>query len=135
MAAVNKSTAAAAVAWTFRNMESFGGDPERVFVGGASAGGYLACMVTLDPRWLGAYQIDPNRIAGLISLSGQAITHFTVRAERGIPGHQPLVDDLAPLFHVRSDAPPILLVTGDRELELLGRYEENAYFQRILREH
>jgi len=43
------------------------------------------------------------------------------------------VDELAPLYHVRAEAPPLLLVTGDRDLELLGRYEENAFFQRMLR--
>jgi hypothetical protein len=26
-----------------------------------------------------------------------------------------------------------LLITGDRELELLGRYEENAYFLRMMK--
>ncbi|MEM7314177.1 MAG: alpha/beta hydrolase, partial [Planctomycetota bacterium] len=36
-------------------------------------------------------------------------------------------------FHVRKDCPPILLVTGDRDLEMLGRYEENAYFWRMLK--
>jgi len=34
---------------------------------------------------------------------------------------------------VRPDAPPLLLITGDRELELLGRYEENAYLMRMMR--
>jgi hypothetical protein len=43
------------------------------------------------------------------------------------------VDDLAPLFHVRKDAPPLLLITGDRELEMLGRYEENAYLMRMMK--
>ena len=37
------------------------------------------------------------------------------------------------LFHVRKDLPPIIVITGDRELELLGRYEENAYFVRMLK--
>ena len=40
---------------------------------------------------------------------------------------------LAPLFHVRADAPPLLLITGDREKELLGRYEENAYMMRMMK--
>jgi hypothetical protein len=44
-----------------------------------------------------------------------------------------VIDALAPLFHVRKDAPPILLVTGDRDRELLGRYEECAYFGRMMR--
>ena len=58
---------------------------------------------------------------------------MTVRKEKGIPNTQPLVDSFAPLYHVRPDAPPILLITGDRELEMLGRYEENAYFMRMLK--
>jgi acetyl esterase/lipase len=124
--------AAAAVAWAFRHIKEFGGDPDLVFVAGHSAGGYLTCMVGLDKRWLAAYGIDADRIAGLIPYSGQTITHFTIRAERGIPREQPVVDDLAPLYHVRRDAPPILLITGDRDSELLGRYEETAYFWRML---
>lgn len=36
------------------------------------------------------------------------------------------------MYHVRPDAPPLLLITGDRELELLGRYEENAYMMRMM---
>lgn len=125
--------AAAAVAWVFNNIKSYGGDSTMIFVSGHSAGGYLASMVGLDKRWLQAHQIDANRIAGLIPFSGHTITHFTIREERGIKGTQPIVDDLAPLYHVRADAPPLLLITGDRELEMLGRYEENAYMMRMMK--
>lgn len=124
--------AAAAVAWTFRNIEKHGGSSSRIFVSGHSAGGYLTSMVGLDKRWLAAHEIDADGIAGLIPFSGHTITHFTVRAEQGIDGRQPIIDDMAPLFHVRKDAPPLLLVTGDRDLELLGRYEENAYLWRMM---
>ena len=44
-----------------------------------------------------------------------------------------VVDDMAPLYHVRKDAPPYIIMTGDRELELLGRYEENAYMMRMMK--
>ncbi|QDS88803.1 Lipase 2 [Rosistilla ulvae] len=125
--------AAAAVAWTFRNIAKYGGSPEKIFVSGHSAGGYLTSMVGLDTRWLAAHDIDANDIAGLIPYSGHTITHFTIRAERGIGGKQPIVDDLAPLYHVRKDAPPLLLITGDRDLEMLGRYEENAYLWRMMK--
>lgn len=124
--------AAASVAWTIGNIEKYGGSSKRVFVSGHSAGGYLTSMIGLDKRWLAAYEIDANDLAGLIPFSGHTITHFTVRAERGIDGKQPIIDDMAPLFHVRKDAPPLLLITGDRELEMLGRYEENAYLWRMM---
>ncbi|MEZ6128432.1 MAG: alpha/beta hydrolase [Planctomycetaceae bacterium] len=124
--------AAAAVAWVFQNVSTYGGSADRIFVSGHSAGGYLTSMIGLDKHWLKAYDIDADQIAGLIPFSGHTITHFTVRAERGIDGKQPIIDEMAPLFHVRADAPPLLLITGDRELEMLGRYEENAYLWRMM---
>jgi acetyl esterase/lipase len=125
--------AAAAVAWVFRNIAGYGGHPEAVFVAGHSAGGYLTFMIGLDKRWLNVHNTDADRIAGLIPMSGHTITHMTVRKERGISDTQPVVDEYAPLYHVRPDAPPMLLMTGDRELEMLGRYEENAYLLRMMK--
>ncbi len=40
--------AAAAVAWIFNNIEKYGGSPDRIFLTGHSAGGYLAMMLDLD---------------------------------------------------------------------------------------
>ena len=123
---------AAGVAWTFKNIERFGGDPDKIILLGGSAGAYLASLITLDKKWLNKHDVDPDQLLGLIPLSGHTITHLTVRKEQGIPKEQPLIDQYAPLYHVRGDAPPMLLITGDRELEMLGRYEENAYFARML---
>ena len=111
--------AAAAVAWVFDNIEKYGGASELIFVSGHSAGAYLAMMVGLDKRWLKPYRIDSDRIAALLPLSGNTITHLTIRKERGIPDTQPYVDEYAPLYHVRHDAPPLILMTGDRELEMM----------------
>lgn len=125
--------AVAAVAWTFKNIEKYGGDVSRIVVSGHSAGGYLASMVGLDKKWLADFGIDANQIALLVPFSGHTITHFTIREECGIEGTQPVVDEFAPLYHVRADAPPLVLITGDRELEMLGRYEENAYLWRMMK--
>lgn len=125
--------AAAAVAWVFKNIDKYGGDPGRIYVSGHSAGGYLAAMVGLDKTRLNRYELDANQIAGLIPFSGQMITHFAERKSRGIADTQPVVDQLAPLYFVRPDAAPLLLITGDRELEMLGRYEENAYMMRMMK--
>lgn len=124
--------AAAAVAWTIQHIESYGGSRKKVFVAGHSAGGYLAAMVGMDRRWLQPHRLNAEDLAGIIPFSGHSITHFTIRAERGIPDQQPVVDNMAPLYHVRKNLPPMLLITGDRDLEMLGRYEETAYFWRML---
>lgn len=126
--------AAAAVAWVVRHIASYGGDPRKIFVAGHSAGGYLTTMVGMDKRWLAPYGIDPDTtFVALIPYSGQAITHFARRREMGKAETEPWADDMAPLSHVRPDCPPLLLLSGDREQEMLGRYEENAYFWRMLR--
>ena len=46
---------------------------------------------------------------------------------------QPSIDEFAPLYYVRPDAPPLIIVSGDREMEMLGRYEENTYFWRMMK--
>lgn len=125
--------AAEAVAWVFSEIEKFGGDVSKIFVSGHSAGGYLTSMVRLDKHWLAKYSVDADSIAGLAPFSGQAITHFAHREQRGIKSTQPVIDELAPLFHVRPDAPPLIIVSGDRNMELLGRYEESAYFWRMMK--
>lgn len=125
--------AAAAVAWTFKNIEKYGGDKSKIFVAGHSAGGYLTSMIGFEKKWLARYDVDADSIAGLIPYSGQSITHFAHRKSLGIPELQATVDEYAPLFHIRKDAPPYIIITGDCELELYGRYEENLYLWRMLK--
>lgn len=125
--------AACAIAWVFDNIERYGGSPDKVYLTGHSAGGYLVSMVGLDKSRLARYGMDIDRVKGIIPFSGQMITHFEERRTRGISDKLPIVDRMAPLYHVRGDAAPILLLSGDREREMLGRYEENAYMYRMLK--
>lgn len=125
--------AAAGLAWVFNNISNYGGDVSKIFVSGHSAGGYLTLMLGYDKSYLNKYGIDTNKIAALIPYSPQVITHFTNRKERGISEMQPIIDKYAPLYYVSADVPPTLLITGDREEELFGRYEENAYLWRMLK--
>lgn len=125
--------AAAAVAWTFNNISNYGGSPDKIFVAGHSAGGYLLSLIGLDKKWLEKYNIDADSIAGLIPYSGQVLTHYAVREQRGITPLQPYIDEYAPLFHARKDCPPYVIISGDRNEELFGRYEENAYMWRLMK--
>lgn len=127
--------AAAAVAWTFKNIGARGGDPSKIFVTGISAGGYLTAMVGLDKSYLDAHHIDANRIAALIPVTGQMITHQTVRVEQGIEPSRfrPTIDRFAPLYHVRKDAPPTYCITGGWEVDMLMRAEENLYFVSMMK--
>lgn len=126
---------AAAVAWVLRHLNTFGGDPRKVFVAGYSAGAYLTMMLALDKSYLAAHDVDADSILGYIPLAGQCITHMTIRKEQGItPDWRPTIDRYAPLFHIRADARPMLCVTGDWPLDIRCRAYENAYFVAMLKE-
>ena len=125
--------AAEAVAWAFRHAKQYGGNPRKIVVSGHSAGGYLSMMLCLDKSWLKRYQVDADSVWQYIPFSGQAITHYNVRKMQGIQPLQPTIDRYAPLYWVRPDCPPLVLIGGDRELELYGRFDENQYLARMMK--
>ncbi|MCX5658129.1 MAG: alpha/beta hydrolase fold domain-containing protein [Planctomycetota bacterium] len=125
--------AAAAVAFVARHIASFGGDPGRIFVSGHSAGGYLAALRGLDAACLRDAGVDERRVAGLIPVSGQMVTHFTIRGQNGVPdaGTRPVIDAAAPCYHARADAAPTLLIAGGNDMAM--RTDENRYLAALLR--
>ncbi len=62
--------AAAALAWVRANISRYGGDPGRIFVSGHSAGAHLAALIAIDRQYLGAHGVDPEALAGIITIDG-----------------------------------------------------------------
>lgn len=122
---------AAVTAWARGALAAHGFGCRRLFLGGVSAGAYLVAMVALDRRWLAAHGADPSILAGVIPLSGQMTSHFAYRKAIGHPENQPLIDAAAPLWHVRADAPPMLLIAGSDDIPC--RPEENRYMEAAMR--
>jgi arylformamidase len=59
----------AAAAWVYRNARSFGGDPERLFISGHSAGGHLVAML-MATDWSAFAGLPPDAIKGGCGISG-----------------------------------------------------------------
>lgn len=118
--------AAASVAWIIDHAADYGIDSGKVFVSGHSAGAYLASMAGTDPQYLAAYGHATDELAGLIPISGQMVTHGTVRSEQGLPLEHPVIDAAAPIYHVGTKLPPILAIAGSADMP--ARPEENRYF-------
>jgi len=123
--------AAAAFAWTVRNIAQYGGNPHKVFIGGHSAGGYLAMMVGFDEKRLAPFNLSLADVAGIAQVSGQVFTHYTVREERGLKRYQTIADEAAPAFYVKRTLPPILSIYADNDM--VGRAEENQYLIAMLK--
>lgn len=58
-----------AVAWIYRNAESFGGDPGRIFVSGHSTGAHLASVVATTD-WRAAFDLPADIVKGVLCSSG-----------------------------------------------------------------
>lgn len=125
--------ATAAIAWTVRNIGKYGGDSTKVYVGGHSAGGYLTLMAGLDDSYLEPYGIEPASLAGFYPISGQTMTHYTIRKEMGLPMEIPYLDKYAPLAHIRKDTAPIFIIVGQAALEMDCRTAENYYLFEALK--
>ena len=74
-----------------------------------------------------------DSVAAYLPVSGQTVTHFTIRKERGLPDGIPVVDEYAPVNKARKETAPLVLITGDKHLEMAARYEENALLEAVLK--
>ncbi len=107
---------ASAIAWTHKEIASYGGDPDRVVIAGHSAGAYNVVTTALEEQWLGRRGLSSDAIAGVIGLSGPYdFVPFDSESTIASFGH---VDDPAatqPITHARLDGPPMLLIHGDKD--------------------
>lgn len=125
--------AAEALAWVYNHIEDFGGNKHKLFVSGHSAGGYLSLILALDKHYLARHGLDADQMTAYFPISGQTVTHFTIRAERQLRKGIPVIDEYAPIWHARKDTAPIFLITGNRNLEMADRLEENALLYSVLK--
>ncbi|WP_432201496.1 alpha/beta hydrolase [Erythrobacter sp. W53] len=114
--------AASAVKWVHDNIADYGGDPEQIVLAGHSAGAYNAVMVALEPRWLERADLSEQAIKGVIGLAGPYdFLPFTSDGAKRAFGDEEDPSITQPVNFVRSDAPPMLLMTGDADTTVRPR--------------
>jgi len=120
--------AAASFAWVKRHIAEYGGDADRVFASGYSAGGYLVALLATDARYLAAHMLTPRDIRGAVPVSA-----FYWVERRGVaPDRDPSVwgtdravwADASPAHHLGTSAPPMLILYADHDED--WRREQNV---------
>jgi acetyl esterase/lipase len=107
---------ASAIAWVHANIAKYDGDADRIFIMGHSAGAHIAMMTALDPQWLAANNLTPNVIKGVIGLAGPYdFLPLTSDSSKIALGQWPNLTETQPITYARGDAPPLLLLTGDKD--------------------
>ena len=115
-----------AIAWVFNNIEKYGGDPNRIFVGGHSAGGHLTSLVTLkSAQYLGARGLPDDVITACLPMSAV----FDVRLANAEPGGtretvslillENREDDLdaSPVEHTAGNVTPFFVSWGEHDTD------------------
>jgi Esterase/lipase len=119
--------AAQAVAWTYDNYKDI-----KIYVGGSSAGAYMAMMLAFDKRYLSEFGIDSDSVSGYVFDAAQPTAHFNILRELGIDTRRVIIDDRAPLYHITGDRnyPPMLVICADNDIK--SRYEQTLLFMSTL---
>ena len=107
---------ALALAWAARHAQQYGGDPQRLYLMGHSAGAYNAAMVALDPHWLAATGTPHSAVRGWIGLAGPydfiPVQNQDTRPVFFYPDTPP---ESQPINHVAANSPPALLLAPARD--------------------
>ncbi len=113
---------AAALAWVKANIAGYGGDPDRIYLLGHSAGAYNAAMLALDRQWLGREGLADDTIKGVVGLAGPY--DFLPLDGESVElafGDAPRIEQTQPVAFARGDAPPMLLATGTADTTVKPR--------------
>ena len=129
-----------ALAWVHRNIDQYGGDPNRLFVGGHSAGGHYASLMALKKGHAERRGMPADVVKGCFPMSAPLET----RRDKLEPGgrREKLVDallereddgvDASPLAQVDANDIPFLVTYGSRDVP--GIMADNRLFAELLNE-
>jgi acetyl esterase/lipase len=107
--------AAAAIAWVYGHIERFGGDRNKIFLTGWSAGGYLTALLALDERYLKEHGLSSGMLSGAAPISGFFyVDQVAPDRPKDVWGENERVWlEASPSQYVRADAPPMLFIYAD----------------------
>lgn len=107
-----------AIAWSYRNAGSFGGDPERLYVSGHSAGGHLTAMA-MTHDWSAGAELPADLIKGGCAISGvfdlEPVRLCYLNDEVRLD--ERAVRDNSPLHRVGPGGGPLVVAVGGGETD------------------
>ncbi|MFN4217973.1 MAG: alpha/beta hydrolase [Candidatus Bipolaricaulia bacterium] len=133
---------ARAFAWVHKNIAQYGGNAEKIFVMGHSAGGHLTALLALDEKYLQVHGLALSAIKGAIPISG--IYDLSIEPPgpfnlyQIVFGADPQVRrDASPITHAGPSKPPFLIMYAQFDfpgfdaqarqlLSLLREYDNEA---------
>jgi len=115
--------AAKAIKWVKENIARFGGNPDKIFVSGHSAGGHLAALISVRDDYFGKLGIV-NPIKGTILIDAAGLDMYSFLKQENYPADNTYIQTFtnnpdnwkagSPLYHLHKGMPPMLIYVGGR---------------------
>jgi acetyl esterase/lipase len=113
-----------AVVWTTQHIAEFGGDPNRIFTMGHSAGGGLAALLATKDELFTKLGLPRNPVKGAILDDPGGLDMFDYLKKMQYPNDQQYLvsfgkdpdvwRSVSPMYYVGKDSPPMLIYIGGR---------------------
>lgn len=116
---VGLNDVADAIGWIYDNIADHGGNRDRLFVGGHSAGGHYTPLLALTSDWQGSRGLPGDVIKGCLPISG--VYQFGEGSglsmrPRFLGAEDAETDRTAsPIHHISAGAPPFLIAYGTED--------------------
>lgn len=114
---------AKAVKWVKENIKNYGGNPDKIFISGHSAGGHLAALVAIKKEYFSRVGIA-NPLKGIILIDAAGLDMYGyLKSENFEPGNSYLNTfsndpkiwkEASPIYFLHKDMPPLLIYRGSR---------------------
>ncbi len=124
---------ARAVAWVHGHIDAYGGNPDRLFLMGHSAGAHLISRLAFDPALLDPYGLTPEAVCGVVAVSGAAfdLTDAEIVAgksrayfEKRFGATDDWQRQVSTLPFLTAEAPPFLILYAEGESRRLQRQSQ-----------
>ena len=112
--------AAAAVAWIHQNVARYGGDPDRIHIGGHSAGAFLTSLLTVRPDVQRKHGIADGVIKSCFPVSGgydsRDPTIYGGEAKKArVPAGSSMADAISAITHVSETKTPFFITWAEND--------------------
>jgi hypothetical protein len=118
---------AQAINWTKENIATYGGDPNRIFITGHSAGGHLAALATMDKT----YNVPQNTIKGIILNDAAGLDMFSYFKQVPPTSNNDYVTTwskdpdtwkaASPYYYIDQQTPDMLLYVGTKTYQSIEK--------------
>ena len=109
--------------WVALNIDRYGGDPDKIFVSGHSAGGHLAALVSIRDEYFDSLKMN-NPVKGVILIDAAGLDMYGYLSRENFPGDHTYLKtftqnpvwwkEASPLYHLHNGMPSMLIYRGGK---------------------